>query len=61
MKLKGISKQLKHFYKHSFGRGDQEETNKKFTCIAGNSDGEVSSEVSLDEIRYDDDESGQNT
>ena len=35
-------------------RGNFEENNQKFNCIAGDSGGEASSEVSLDEIRYDD-------
>ena len=59
-KLKGISKQLQYFYKNRYGRGDQKENIKKFNCIAGNSDGEVSSEVSLDEMCYDD-QSSNNT
>ena len=52
-----MSKQLKKFYKHSYGRGIIEENNIKFGFIAGESNGDVSSEVSLDEIRVEDNES----
>ena len=60
-KLKNMSKQLKYFYKHSYGKEKYDDVGKKFNCIAGNSDGDVSSEVSLDEIRYEDEESGNHT
>ena len=50
-----------HGTKHSYGKDKQDDAGKKFNCIAGNSDGDVSSEVSLDEIRYEDEESGNHT
>ena len=61
MKLKGISRQLKYYYKHYFGKG-LENNNDRFNLIAGYSGMDVSSktEVSLDEILYDDDQSGNN-
>ena len=61
MKLKGISKQLKYYYKNYYGKG-LESNNDRFNLIAGQSGMDVSSksEMSLDELRYDDDQSGDN-
>ena len=61
MKLKGISKQLKHYFKHYYGKG-LESNNDRFNLIAGQSGMDVTSksDVSLDEILYDDDQSGDN-
>lgn len=58
MKLKSISKQLKYYFKNFYGKGT-ESNNDKFNLMAAYSGMESSkSEVSLDEILYDDDQSG---
>ena len=61
MKLKGVARQLKHYYKNYYGKGG-ESNNDRFNLMAGYSgmDASSKSEVSLDEILYDDDQSGDN-